>query len=558
MAKKLLFLLAMGLLCLSVTSVTLAQNRQLIIGINYAPIQPGSDPTGVLTEEQIGQDLDMIAQKFTTIRIYQSQGVGEQIVNLARDKQIQVVIEAWLTSDSAHNEAEIASAITLANRYSNVVGVIVGSEVLSRGDMTPEQLIDAITRVRQGVPSTIPVGYSEVFMKWVQNPEVAQVVDWVGLDSFGFLDCQAEQAAIRYSINQWALLISNPAFSNEKVVLTETGWPSDGLVNDCLNQEAATPASQAQFVDDLINNVTAAQLDTFVLEFADSTWRCSDGSDSYACAWGLVEANRNPKAAWDTLPQAIRPPEPLPVIAVVSSDDRDAVNCRAQPGTEQPVLVGVSDGESVEIVDRTSSEDWVLVRYQGTDCWIHYSLLTVDGRPMPPGSQPFDMTILDVNRFVQSTDTSLCQGQSPSEFAGQTWRAVDTVTIASCVHNMNTWMHDAKAQQEALVADGTCSTEPSTLDADVQNRFQTYWALDNIAIAYYNLGRSLRSIWQFQLAQQAFETVTNDLSCAWAYDSSSGDTPYFWSVAQEARNQLNTLPLTEGTGAATATEEATP
>lgn len=557
MAKKLIFLLAVGLLCLSGTSAALAQNQQLIIGINYAPIQPGSDQASTLTEDQIDQDLDMIIDKFTTIRIYQSQGVGEQIVNLARDKQLGVVIEAWLTSDSANNEAEIASAIAIANRYSNVVGVIVGSGVLSRGDLTPEQLIDAITRVRQGVPSTIPVGYSEVFMKWVQNPEVAQAVDWVGLDSFGFLDCQDEQAAIRYSINQWALLISNPAFSNEKVVLTETGWPSDGLVNDCLNQEAATPAEQAQFIDDLINNATAAQLDTFVLEFADSSWRCS-GSDNYACAWGLVDANRNPKAAWDGLLQAIRPPVPLPIIAVVSSDDRTAVNCRAEPGTEQQVLAGVVDGGSVEIVDRTSADDWVLVRYQGTECWIHYSLLTVDGRPMPPGSQPFDMTIFDVKRFVQSTDTSLCEGQSPGEFASQTWRAVDTVTIASCVHNINTWLPDAKAQQEALLAAGTCSTEPSTVDADVQNRFQTIWALDNMAIAYYNLGRSLRSIWQFQLAQQAFETVTNDLSCAWAYDESSGDTPYFWSVAQEAQNQIDTLPLTEITDAATPTEEAAP
>lgn len=538
--------LCLGMLTLSGTGVTgtQGQGQAMTIGVNYAPVQPGNATASEVSDAQIDQDLDIIAQKFTTLRIYQSQTVGEQIVRLAGVKNLNVVIQAWLDGDRANNEAEINSAISIANQYTNIVGVVVGSDVLSRRDLSVDGLIQAIQQVRAAVPAEIPVGYADAFLQWVQNPPLAMVVDWVGIDSYGFLDCQDTQGAVQYSINQWALLVSNPTFSDRKILLMETGWPSQGGNTNCPNQEVPTVAAQAQFTSALLNNVQAAQLDTFLFEFVDSPWRCAeDASARYRCHWGLVDTNRAPKDSWSALPTAVRAAPPANTIAVVESDNRGSVNCRVQGGLEQSVQTVIDNGEAVEILDQSSEEEWVKVRYGANECWIHYSLLLVDGRPLFPASLIVQINSSNLGQFIQEADPSLCTGDDPGVVTNQTWDAPDVVTVASCVSTLQAWIPEATEQDALLKSEGVCDTQPSGEEVAVQDRFQAIWALDNIAIAYYNLGRSLRTAGQFVLAQEAFNAITNNFSCAWAYDSSSAGDPFFWSIREAAEEQLSTLPL---------------
>lgn|GEM_PF-5625444 len=541
------YIVAVLLLGMSGAAVSYAQSLELLFGINYDPIPRGSGAESTIIGEQIEQDLDMIAEKFTTIRIYQSQGISEQIITIAAEKRINVVIQTWLTGNPDADAAEISQAIALASQNANVTGVIVGSEVLSRGDLTIDGLTEAIETVRAGIPENIPIGYADVFLQWIQNPTLAELVDWIGLDSYGFLDCQKIQGAIQYSINQWALLISNPAFSRKQIILMETGWPTEGANDECINQdqEFASAQTQAEFIGELINNAQAAQLDTFVFEFADSPWRCEDtdgaSGASYSCHWGLVEEDRTPKDAWIALPAAVRPAPPIAIIGVIAADDLSSANCRVQPDLEADVHILIPDGEEVTILDRSSVPGWLQVQYEDDLCWVHHSLIWVDGLPLPATLPALDLNTTSLRQFLASADPFLCMGATPGELTNATWTAPDIETIASCVRNYDVWALDAGAQQSSLEQQGVCDIAPSTEETATQERFQNIWALDNMAIAYYNLGRGLRRVGEYQLALEAFRFITTDFSCAWAFDSTGA--PYFWSVARESQEQIDSLPL---------------
>ncbi|MBK8020922.1 MAG: SH3 domain-containing protein [Chloroflexi bacterium] len=513
-----------------------------VIGVNYDPLPRNPTAEVTITEAQISADLEMLADKFTTIRIYESQALGEFIVSTAGENRLDVVIQAWLSDDMARNDEEIQSVIALANQYNNVVGVVVGSQVLSRDLLTVDQLLEYVGRVREAVPDRIPIGYTDLLLEWVQNPVLAGAVSWIGLDSYGFLTCQTVNQAVQYSINQWALLVSNPAFQGKDIVLMETGWPTSGSMPGCADAAQPSVVGQTQFVNALISTVAAADLDTYMFEFADSPWRCSPDVN-YACHWGLVDAERRPKEAWMAMPEAVRTIELLPLVAQVDSDSREAVNCRVEPGLEQTVMVEVENGEPVTILDRSTVEEWVRVESASGECWIHHSLLLVDGRPVPPASQTLELGTTFLDQLIRSSDASQCTGASPGQIAIQTWRTPDVEATAACLNTLQTWMEDVARQQSTLRTQGVCDTQPSAVEADVQSRFQTIWALDNVATAYYNLGVQLRRAGEYNLAYQAFLYIIDDMSCAWAYDSSSGETPFFWSVAAEAQDQIDSLPL---------------
>ena len=68
------------------------------------------------------------------------------------------MVGAWLSDDDEKNEREIESLIALAAEGCVDIAA-VGNEVLYRNDLTLEQLLKFMKRVRKAIPSHIPIGY---------------------------------------------------------------------------------------------------------------------------------------------------------------------------------------------------------------------------------------------------------------------------------------------------------------------------------------------------------------------------------------------------------------
>ena len=84
----------------------------------------------------------------------------------------------WLSSHPEKNRAQIETAVALANRYPDTIrAVVVGNEVLLRGEMSADDLANTIRAVKARVK--VPVTYADVWEFWLRNRELAAAADFI-------------------------------------------------------------------------------------------------------------------------------------------------------------------------------------------------------------------------------------------------------------------------------------------------------------------------------------------------------------------------------------------
>ena len=93
---------------------------------------------------------------------------NEHIPRIAHKHGIKTLVGAWLGNDAEKNEIEIDSIIKVA-KEGNADIVAVGNEVLLRGDLTEDEIIKFIQKVKLEVPN-IPVGYVDAYYEFVNHP----------------------------------------------------------------------------------------------------------------------------------------------------------------------------------------------------------------------------------------------------------------------------------------------------------------------------------------------------------------------------------------------------
>src|SRR5262245_51680440 len=122
-------------------------------GMAFSPFYSGQDPVQQIlpSAEQIEADLALLSGKVTAIRTYSSLKSLALVPEVAARHNLKVALGAWLDSNAETNEQEILAAIDLANRHSNVIRLVVGNEVLLRGDLTVDELARHLDRVRAAV-----------------------------------------------------------------------------------------------------------------------------------------------------------------------------------------------------------------------------------------------------------------------------------------------------------------------------------------------------------------------------------------------------------------------
>jgi len=131
--------------------------------------------------------------------------------------------------------------------------------------------------------------------------------------------------------------------------------------------------------------------------------------------------------------------------------------------------------------------------------------------------------------------SALCPGSTSAELIAQAW-ASDTAnpakTLACTQLIIDQWSSQADQQQAQRVNGGICNVTPDPSDAQAVEQFHAaYWAVNDVATAWYLRGRALRSQGRASEAQAAFGTVVSHYSCGYAWSPSQ---QLFWRVADAA------------------------
>ncbi|TLY72647.1 MAG: glycosyltransferase [Gammaproteobacteria bacterium] len=272
-----------------------------IQGFAFSPFRASEDPTHfeMPTDTEIDADLQLLEGQVNAVRTYSVGGTLSDVPELADRHGLNVALGAWLDADRDKNEEQLRTVIDLANTHQNVVRVIIGNEVLFRGDLKVEELAGYLDRARASIGQ--PVGTAETWHTWLAYPELAQHVDFIGVHLLPYWEGVAVDRAVDYSFSQLRRL--QKASPHKPIVIAEIGWPSRGRTRE---SAVASDANEALFLRRFLHRAEQEQIVYYVMEAFDQPWKAylEGAVGSY---WGVYDVNRHPKFAF-TAP-IVRVPE---------------------------------------------------------------------------------------------------------------------------------------------------------------------------------------------------------------------------------------------------------
>jgi len=263
---------------------------ETINGVSFSPFRAGQSPQGTSypSEEQIRKDLHLLSSRVDSVRTYSVEKSLGSIPRLANESGMDVMLGVWISADTDRNWREIAALRKIvAERPGNIVGIVVGNEVLLRREITSDALAYYVDVVRQVAPH-IPITVAETWDIWAANPKLAGHVDFITAHVLPYWEGIPAWKAPDYVFERYDQL--QRQFNTQEIVLGEVGWPSEGR-----QRFGAQPSlqNQAKFLRKFLDQATARDANYFVLEAFDQIWKTDEGA--VGRYWGIYNAAREAK-----------------------------------------------------------------------------------------------------------------------------------------------------------------------------------------------------------------------------------------------------------------------
>jgi exo-beta-1,3-glucanase (GH17 family) len=256
--------------------------------VSYAPFRGAQTPlveTTHITTEQIAEDLAQLAKITDCVRTYSIENGVDQVPALAAKLGLKVIQGIWLGSNRLKNLAQISTAVQLAKNYpGTITAIVVGNEVLLRGEMTVADLVANIRSVKAQV--AVPVTYADVWEFWLKNREIYDAVDFVTIHILPYWEdfpIKAKFAASHVDSIRKRMAV---AFPGKEILIGETGWPSQGRM-----REGALPSrtSQARVVSEILDTAKREGFRVNLIEAYDQPWK-RQLEGTVGGYWGLFDA----------------------------------------------------------------------------------------------------------------------------------------------------------------------------------------------------------------------------------------------------------------------------
>ncbi len=261
-----------------------------LLCVSYAPFrgnQTPLSPTTHVSAEQIAQDLAQLAKISDCVRTYSIENGLDQVPELAAKVGLKVIQGIWLGSNRLKNLTQISTAVRLTKEYpATITSLVVGNEVLLRGEMTQSDLAATIRSVKAQV--AVPVTYADVWEFWLRNREVYEVVDFVTIHILPYWEdfpVRAKYAAAHVDAIRRRMAV---AFPGKEILIGETGWPSEGRMRD-----GALPSrtNQARVVSEILDIAKRESFRVNLIEAYDQPWK-RQLEGTVGGYWGLFDAEQ--------------------------------------------------------------------------------------------------------------------------------------------------------------------------------------------------------------------------------------------------------------------------
>jgi len=256
-------------------------------GIGFSPYEEGQKPGDQISEEQIRRRMQIIKPYTKWIRSFSCTDGNDAIPKIAKEFGIKTMVGAWLGDDQEINQKEVKNLIQLANDgYVDIAAV--GNEVMYRGDLTEDELLDFINHVQDALPD-IPVGYVDAYYEFSERPRITEACDVILANCYPFWEGCDQDYSLLYMKDMYNKAVK--AGNGKKVIISETGWPSEGT-----NLEGAFPSTKNALKYFINSQKWSKEEDIEIFYFSsfDESWKVGAEGDVGAY-WGLWDKNEKPK-----------------------------------------------------------------------------------------------------------------------------------------------------------------------------------------------------------------------------------------------------------------------
>jgi exo-beta-1,3-glucanase (GH17 family) len=269
------------------------------------------------TDKQILEDLLIISQHFTLIRLYDSGENSATVLKLIHENKlnIKVMLGIWLNAELSNhlscawltqpipqatlaknklvNAQEINRGINLANKYKKIiVAVNVANEALvdwndHRVDV--DTLISYVRKVKKTIKQ--PVTVAENYEWWAAHGvKLAKELDFIAIHIYPIWEGKDIDEGIKYSVEN-VQKVRN-ALPKSRIVISEAGWASTASEFG----PRASEEKQKQYYYWMMTWAKKMNITTFFFEAFDEDWKGETtnplGAEKH---WGLYKIDRTPK-----------------------------------------------------------------------------------------------------------------------------------------------------------------------------------------------------------------------------------------------------------------------
>lgn len=256
-------------------------------GFCFSLYEDGQKPGDIISEEQVRRRMQILKPHMKWVRSFSCTEGNEFIPKVAKELGIKTLVGAWLGNDDEINQREIEGLIQLAkDGYVDIAAV--GNEVMYRKDLTEEQLLEFIRKVKAELPG-IPVGYVDAYYEFSHRPAITELCDVILCNCYPFWEGCPFENSLDYMKQMYYQ--AKDTGNGKEVIITETGWPSQGE-----NLRGAYPSAKSAR-DYFINTQLWSANDNipvFYFSSFDESWKVG-AEGTVGAYWGIWDKNENLK-----------------------------------------------------------------------------------------------------------------------------------------------------------------------------------------------------------------------------------------------------------------------
>lgn len=257
--------------------------------VSYTPMSPDGvmiDGNHPISEAEVGRGLLLLKPYTDCVRTYSTLYGMAVVPKIAKQLGMTVVLGVWLDEHETRNMQELSSLkeILKTPDVSAVQLIVIGNEVLYFDEIPIDSLIRLLSGVRK--LTKIPVTTADMENAWVDNPQLVDAVDVIGVHIFPYWQPNYQIDSLLLPLAVWKKLEN--LYPEKRVMVLETGWPSGGnarRADDVLNV-----STQRQFFAGFAPLAAKVGMWYNVIEAFDQPWKINTTEIRTGPHWGILSA----------------------------------------------------------------------------------------------------------------------------------------------------------------------------------------------------------------------------------------------------------------------------